>query len=125
MKFKMMAATALGTAALFAGAAVAQTPAAQAPTATSAPAIVSNANNGQAHEAGYKAPKTAWGAPDLQGFWNNTSITSMQRSPDAKSLALTQAQADRLVNRNILIVLTKEDNATNGQDPHNTKVLED
>ena len=125
MKFKMMAATALGTAALFAAAAVAQTPAAQAPTATAAPAIVSNANNGQVHEAGYKAPKTAWGAPDLQGFWNNTSITSMQRSPDAKSLALTQAQADRLVNRNILIVLTKEDNATAGQDPNNTDLLKD
>jgi len=27
----------------------------------------------------YKAPRTAWGAPDLQGFWNNSSITPFER----------------------------------------------
>ena len=69
--------------------------------------------------------KTAWGAPDLQGFWNNTSLTSLSRGPDAKSLRLTEQQANRLVNRNILVVLTKEDDARSGQDPNNTKLLED
>jgi len=52
-------------------------------------------------------------------------ITSLQRGSDAKSLVVTQKEADRLVNRNMLIVLTKEDNATNGQDPNNTELLED
>jgi hypothetical protein len=119
MKTKLLAATALGMAALLGAAAIAQTPAA-APQAQA-----SNANDGQRHEAGYKAPKTAWGAPDLQGYWNNTSLTGLQRGPDAKSLKLSEREADRLVNRNILVVLTKEDNATAGQDPNNTKVLED
>jgi hypothetical protein len=124
MRLKLLAATALGMAALSIAIANAQTPApaAQAPAAA---ALVSNANDGQRHEAGYKAPRTSWGAPDLQGFWNNTSLTGLQRSPDAKSLALTPQQADRLVNRNILVVLTKEDDALAGKDPNNTKILED
>ena len=101
MKTKLFAATALCAAALFgAGAAFAQEP-------------------------GYTTPKTIWGVPDLQGFWNNTSITSLQRSSDAKALVVTEKEANRLVNRNVLIVLGKEDNATNGQDPNNTKLLED
>jgi hypothetical protein len=70
-------------------------------------------------------PKTAFGAPDLQGFWNNTSITSLQRSSDAKSLVVDEKEAERLANRNILVVLTKDDNSTNGLDPNNTKMLED
>jgi hypothetical protein len=124
MKTKLLAATALGCAALLGMTAFAQTPAA-APQATAAAAPATNANNGQTSEAGYKVPRTAWGAPDLQGFWNNTSITSMQRSPDAKALTVSQKEAERLVNRNILVVLSKDDNATNGQDPNNTKLLED
>ena len=101
MKTRLLAATALTVAAMMsAGAAFAQAP-------------------------GYVMPKTAFGAPDLQGFWNNTSITSLQRSPDAKSLVVNEKEANRLVNRNILIVLTKEDDASNGTDPNNTKILED
>lgn len=101
MKTRLLAATALTFAAIMgAGSALAQAP-------------------------GYTTPKTAWGAPDLQGFWNNTSITSLQRSPDAKSLVVDQKEADRLVNRNILVVLTKDDEAQAGLDPNNTKILED
>ncbi len=101
MKTKLLAATALCVAAVLgAGAASAQAP-------------------------GYTTPKTTWGAPDLQGFWNNTSITSLQRSPDAKTLVVNEKEAQRLVNRNMLIVLTKEDESTAGTDPNNTKILED
>lgn len=78
-----------------------------------------------AQEPGYETPKTTWGVPDLQGFWNNTSITSLQRPGGVDKLVLTPAEADRMVNRNMLVVLTKEDESTNGQDPNNTKILED
>lgn len=78
-----------------------------------------------AQEAGYSVPRTSWGAPDLQGFWNNTSITGLQRPGGVKSLTVTEEQAKKIVDRNVLIVLSKEDQATNGQDPHNTKILED
>ncbi|MFT3725328.1 MAG: hypothetical protein QM773_17300 [Hyphomonadaceae bacterium] len=124
MKTRLLAATALGCAVLLGANAVAQTPA-PTPPAAAAATPVTNANDGQRSEAGYKVPHTKWGAPDLQGYWNNTSITSMQRSPDAKQLSVSQKEADRLVNRNILVVLSKEDQSTNGQDPNNTKLLED
>lgn len=98
---KLMAGVALACAALMGGAAVADT----------AP--------------GYVTPKTSWGAPDLQGFWNNTSITSLQRPGGVDKLVLNETEANRVVNRNILVVLTKEDDAREGQDPNNTKILED
>ncbi len=78
-----------------------------------------------AQEAGYTPPKTAWGAPDLQGFWNNTSITGLQRPGGVDKLVVDEATAKKIVNRNILVVLSKQDAATNGEDPNNTKVLED
>jgi hypothetical protein len=121
MKTKLLAATALIGAALLGGTAMAQTPTAQPAAAT----MTSNANNGQRHEEGYAVPKTAWGAPDLQGFWNNTSLTSLQRGSDAKSLALTEREAERLANRNVLVVLTKDDNSTNGKDPNDISLLAD
>ena len=79
----------------------------------------------QQSEAGYAVPHTKWGVPDLQGFWNNTSVTGMQRPGDAKSLVVNETEAERLVSRNLLIVLSRQDEATNGQDPNNTKLLED
>jgi hypothetical protein len=100
MKFVLKAATAMCVVAMAAGTAHAQAP-------------------------GYETPKTTWGAPDLQGFWNNTSITSLQRPGGVDKLVLTPAEADRMVNRNMLVVLSKEDASTNGQDPNNTKILED
>jgi hypothetical protein len=112
----------LAVATLVGANAFAQTPAA-APAAAAAPLsqVISTATS----EPGYKVPHTADGRPDLQGFWNNTSITSLQRSPDAKALVVSEKEAQRLTNRNVLIVLSKEDQATNGQDPNNTKLLED
>jgi hypothetical protein len=43
--------------------------------------------------APYRAPRTAFGAPDLQGIWTNSSITMLQRPPNMKSLIATDAQA--------------------------------
>ena len=100
MKFALKAATAMCVVAMAVGTAHAQAP-------------------------GYETPKTTWGAPDLQGFWNNTSITSLQRPGGVDKLVLSPAEADRMVNRNMLVVLTKEDESTNGEDPNNTKLLED
>jgi hypothetical protein len=43
--------------------------------------------------APYHAPRTAFGAPDLQGVWTNSSITMLQRPPNMTSLIATDAQA--------------------------------
>lgn len=128
MKTRLMAGVALAIAALAGASAVAQQPRqTAAPTAAAAPNEKDAAAmaNKATSEAGYVVPHTAWGAPDLQGFWNNTSITNLNRNPEAKSLIISESEAKRLVNRNALIVLSKQDEATAGQDPHNTKLLED
>ncbi|HEY8615794.1 hypothetical protein [Phenylobacterium sp.] len=49
-----------------------------------------------AEAAGYKAPRTAFGHPDLQGLWTNTAVTFLQRPPNFKNLILTEAEAEQL-----------------------------
>jgi hypothetical protein len=66
--------TALSTA----GFALAATPAERA---TAAPAPASDPTIAQ---PSWKAPKTAWGAPDLSGYWTNATIT-----PTTRNLRLT------------------------------------
>ena len=41
----------------------------------------------------YRAPRTAEGAPDLQGVWTNTALTFLQRPPIFKALIATDAEA--------------------------------
>ena len=50
---------------------------------------------GAAHaaEPAYKAPRTVFGAPDLQGLWTNTSLTFLQRPPIFKNLVATDKEA--------------------------------
>jgi hypothetical protein len=37
----------------------------------------------------WKAPRTAWGHPDLQGYWTNTTTTPLERPADVKEAVLT------------------------------------
>ena len=41
----------------------------------------------------YKAPRNAFGQPDLEGVWTNASLTGLERSPQFKTLTITEAQA--------------------------------
>jgi hypothetical protein len=41
----------------------------------------------------YRAPRTAYGQPDLQGTWTNSSATFLQRPPNLKNLVATEAEA--------------------------------
>jgi|JI10StandDraft_1071094.scaffolds.fasta_scaffold19164_7 hypothetical protein len=40
-------------------------------------------------------PRTVDGRPDLQGFWNNTSVTRLERPQDVSQLVFTEEQATR------------------------------
>jgi hypothetical protein len=42
------------------------------------------------------APHLSWGAPDLQGFWTNASITHMTRPAGLATLVITPEQAKKL-----------------------------
>ncbi|HEX5005905.1 MAG TPA: hypothetical protein VFV70_02265, partial [Hyphomonadaceae bacterium] len=44
----------------------------------------------------YRPPHTSWGAPDLQGYWTNASITKLTRPAGIATLILSQEQADRI-----------------------------
>jgi len=46
-----------------------------------------------AHAEPYRAPRTSFGAPDLQGLWTNSSLTFLQRPPVFKALVATDAEA--------------------------------
>ncbi|THD81087.1 MAG: hypothetical protein E7812_05135 [Phenylobacterium sp.] len=48
---------------------------------------------GVAHAAEYRAPRTAFGTPDLEGIWTNTAITMLQRPPLFKTLSATDKEA--------------------------------
>ena len=41
----------------------------------------------------YRTPRTSFGAPDLQGVWDNDSMTRLQRPKDFKGLAATPYEA--------------------------------
>src|SRR5512143_1543343 len=46
-----------------------------------------------AQAGGYRAPRNAWGAPELGGLWSNTSLTTLERQAEFKSLTITEAEA--------------------------------
>jgi hypothetical protein len=48
---------------------------------------------GLAQAGEYRAPRTRYGTPDLQGIWTNTALTFLQRPPIFKSLYATDQEA--------------------------------
>ena len=55
----------------------------------------------------YAPPHTSWGAPDLQGYWTNASITRLTRPPGVAGLVLTPEQAKALEDRDFNNARTK------------------
>jgi hypothetical protein len=54
---------------------------------------------GAAQAGGYTVPRTAFGAPDLQGEWTNVSFTGLQRPKAFKALVATPEEAAAFVKR--------------------------
>jgi hypothetical protein len=44
------------------------------------------------HAGPYRAPRTAYGQPDLQGFWSNASLTDLERPPGQPLTFATRAE---------------------------------
>jgi hypothetical protein len=72
---------------------------------------------------GYQPAKTSWGAPDLQGFWSNTSLTTMQRPAGAKGLVANAAEADALAHRNVYSAAQREEAGASKVDEKSSKEL--
>ena len=71
---------------------------------------------------GYTPPKTSWGAPDLQGFWSNSSITDMQRDPQYPNLVMTKEEVARMEGDDYYNNRTRED--AKPADVKNLKLLD-
>ncbi|MGA0607943.1 hypothetical protein ACO2Q0_18285 [Phenylobacterium sp. VNQ135] len=69
------------------GAAEAAAQAAKAPAKAEAPAV-----NPTIRQPGWKTPRTAWGAPDLEGYWSNATLTPLTRNPRLTPKATLSAQ---------------------------------
>ncbi len=71
-------------------------------------------------QSNYAPPRTASGKPNLQGFWTNASLTTMQRSDNYKDIGLV-IPADRLqeltTNHHQNVRQATDDNQVAGQLP--------
>jgi len=70
----------------------------------------------------YVPPKTSWGAPDLQGFWTNASITDMQRSNEFPNLVMTPEEVKKMEGDDYYNNRTRED--AKPADVKNLKLLD-
>jgi hypothetical protein len=48
---------------------------------------------GAAGAEDYRAPRTPWGAPDLNGLWSNSSLTQLERPDELKTLVVPERTA--------------------------------
>ncbi len=76
----------------------------------------------QSSAPGFTPPKTSWGAPDLQGYWSNSSITDLQRSPDYPNLVMTDAEVAKMEGADYYNNRTREDSKPNR--PEDVKLLD-
>lgn len=90
--------------------------------ATIASAAFAGAAIAQSSAPGFTPPKTSWGAPDLQGYWSNASITDMQRSPDYPNLVMTEAEVAKMEGADYYNNRTREDAKPNR--PEDVKLLD-
>ncbi len=84
--------------------------------------VVSPACYAQA-AAGYETARTSWGAPDLGGFWTNTSLTAMQRPAGAEKLVLDEKEADALTRKNVYSAAEREESGASSIDEASSKKL--
>ena len=87
----------------------------------SAPAAL--AQSAATSEANFKVPHTSWGAPDLQGFWSNTSFTTMQRPSGTDKLVLTEEEAVNLAKHNVYSGARREEAGASKVDEESSKQL--
>lgn len=70
-------------------------------------------------------PAASVARPDLEGFWDNRSITDLERPRGVSKLVVSEAEGAALVRRNPLIILSEMEKKSAGQDPNNTEILKD
>jgi len=69
------------------------------PALLASAALLATPVSAQPASQGYAPPKTSWGAPDLQGYWTNTSLTAMERPDQASAVTVSEREANLLARR--------------------------
>ena len=65
----------------------------------------------------WETPRTAYGAPDLQGIWSSASITTLERDPSlGDTLSVDVEEARRIEQSSLFNVLAEGDNAPSDPD---------
>ena len=87
----------VGTVALMGATAMDTTGAGAAPAATPAKGpAAATPGDPSVRPAGWKVPRTSWGAPEIGGYWSNATLTPLTRNPrlsDKPSLSAAEARA--------------------------------
>jgi hypothetical protein len=72
--------------------------------------LLASAQPADAASSRWQAPRTSWGAPDLQGTWTNASLTSLERDDLFKGKAsLTPAETAEFERNNLFARFAEED----------------
>ena len=61
---------------------------------------------------GWKMPKTAWGAPDLTGYWSNATMTPLTRNPKLTQKGVLSAQEAKGLEKAFADALEEADRPT-------------
>jgi hypothetical protein len=85
--------------------------------------VASAALPADAQDAGFVSPRTSWGAPDLQGYWTNTSLTAMERPNGAAGLIVSQAEAANLSRAHTLARAARGDERQSNVSPDASRRL--
>jgi len=71
----------------------------------------------------YAPPKTSWGAPDLQGYWTNTSLTGMERPERASGVTVSQREAELLARQHGLTAAGVQERSLSSVDEASSRRL--
>jgi hypothetical protein len=71
----------------------------------------------------YAKPHTPWGVPDLQGFWSNASLTTMQKPAGARSVVVSEQEANELARKNVYSAAQRQEAGASKVDEKSSKEL--
>ena len=69
----------------------------------------SGAASAQQAAGNYAPPRTAWGKPELSGVWTNSSLTTLQRPANAKTVVITQEEHAKVLAHNQYAMMAKDE----------------
>lgn len=73
-------------------------------------AVMAGVGSASAQAAGdYSPPRTSWGKPDISGVWTNSSLTTLQRPPNAATVVITPEEHAKVLSRNQYALMAKDE----------------